>query len=63
VNDINWTTVIVAALASLPSAIVAWKTHKAVNSRMDRMLELAETIRKNAANTAAKVGGRRHDDP
>jgi hypothetical protein len=48
-GDINWTTVIVAALASLPATLAALatlrqgvKTHKAVNSRLTQLLALTE---------------------
>ncbi len=34
--------IITALIASIPSAIIAWSTHKAVNSRMDELLNLAK---------------------
>lgn len=38
---LDWNTIIIAAIASLPATIVAWRTHKAVNSRMDTILKIA----------------------
>ncbi len=37
--DVNWTTIIVAIIGSIPAGIIAWHTHRAVNSRMDKFLE------------------------
>lgn len=48
-GEINWTTVIVAALASLPATLAALaalrqsrQTHLAVNSRLTQLLALTE---------------------
>jgi len=48
-SGIDWTTVIVAAIATLPGIIFSIRTHKAVNSRMSELLEIT---RQNAASSA-----------
>lgn len=44
--DINWTVIIAALITaligSIPAAIVAWRTHSAVNSRMDKFIAMME---------------------
>lgn len=45
---LDWNAIIVALIAAVsvgvPSSIIAWKTHRAVNSRMSEMLEIARTL-------------------
>lgn len=46
---IDWQIVILALIAATPPTIIAWRTGKRVDGRMEEMLELA---RKNAAGDA-----------
>ncbi len=59
---IDWQTVIIAAIAAIPGALIgaaaliqAIRTHKAVNSRMDTLLKLA-TDKATAEATVAERG-------
>lgn len=46
---IDWNTIIVALIGSIPAAIIAWRTHISTNSRMDEMIKV---VRKESAAEA-----------
>ncbi len=48
----NWDAIIVAVIVAIPPLIVALRTHRAVNSRMDELLRISK---ENAAAKATMI--------
>lgn len=51
----EWEPIVAAVIVAAPAAYIAWRTHKAVNSRMTEMLELARRMAAAEATLAERL--------